>query len=81
MGTSQTEHLHHFYLNQLAKRFLSVRKKTEDLCHVLSDEDMALSFTEHTSPAKVEPGAVAVGSLHFAPSLQARAASFKRWLC
>jgi ergothioneine biosynthesis protein EgtB len=52
MGTSQSEHLHHFYLNQLAKRFLSVRKKTEDLCHVLSDEDMALSFTEHTSPAK-----------------------------
>ena len=25
---------------------------------------------EHTSPAKVEPGAFAVGSLHFVPSLQ-----------
>jgi ergothioneine biosynthesis protein EgtB len=52
MGTSQSEHLHHFYLNQLSKRFLNVRKKTEDLCHVLSDEDVALAYSSQTSPVK-----------------------------
>jgi hypothetical protein len=31
--------------------------------------DAMVGGVEHTSPAKVEPGAVAVGSLHFAPSL------------
>ena len=52
MGTSQTEHLHHFYLSQLSKRFLYVRKKTEDMCHFLSDEDVALAYSPHTSPLK-----------------------------
>ena len=52
MGTSGTQHQLYVHYGQLTKRFLQVRKRTEDLCQALSDEDCSLSVNEETSPVK-----------------------------
>lgn len=52
MGTSEALHQQHAHLKMLAGKFMMVRKKTEDLCLPLADEDFTLSVTEDTSPPK-----------------------------
>ena len=52
MGTSDVLHQQQVQLKQLTEKFIMVRKKTEDLCLPLADEDFLLSVTEDTSPPK-----------------------------
>ena len=52
MGTSGVQHQQHVHLSQLVEKFMMIRKKTEELCSPLADEDYSLSVTEDTSPPK-----------------------------
>ena len=52
MGTSESLHQISQQYRQLISRFMNVRRKTEELCLPLAQEDFSLSVTEETSPAK-----------------------------
>ncbi len=52
MGTSAAVNQIYAHFSHLTGRFLSVRRKTEDLCLPLTDEDCCLSVMEETSPPK-----------------------------
>lgn len=52
MGSLNHQSSSYMAREQLLKRFLFVRKKTERLCEPLSHEDFVLSATEDTSPPK-----------------------------
>lgn len=52
MGTSGVQHQRNVQLGQLIKKFMLVRKKTEEICLPLTDEDFLMSVTEDTSPPK-----------------------------
>jgi ergothioneine biosynthesis protein EgtB len=52
MGTSGVQHQQQARLSMLVEKFIVVRKKTEELCLPLADEDFSLSVTEDTSPPK-----------------------------
>ena len=52
MGTSFSLHQQNLQYHQTVRRFMMVRKKTEDLCLPLAMEDFSLSVNEETSPPK-----------------------------
>ena len=52
MGTSGLEHQRNVQISQLITKFMMVRKKTEQLCLPLADDDFLLTVTEDTSPPK-----------------------------
>jgi ergothioneine biosynthesis protein EgtB len=52
MGTSSISHQQYSRLAQLSERFLTIRKKTEELCSPLALEDYVISVTKDTSPPK-----------------------------
>jgi ergothioneine biosynthesis protein EgtB len=52
MGTSEVQHQYQVHLSELVEKFMAVRKKTEDICLPLADEDFSISVSLDTSPPK-----------------------------